>query len=74
MTRSLLVACLLVAIGCQGTMGPGDRLARPVRIDDPRLTISEQEQLGRERLALPQKSPDIAPRTGAEEPSYRRAL
>jgi hypothetical protein len=71
MTRSLLGACLLLAIGCQGIVGPCERLERPVRIDDPRLTIAEQEQKGREQLAVPLKSPAIAPRTYAEEPSYR---
>jgi len=72
MPRSLLVAGLLVVVGCQGTTGPVQRREQPpTRIDDPRLTIPEQEQRGRDQLALPERSPDIGPRTYADNPNRR---
>ena len=36
-----------------------------MRVDDPRLSISEQEMLGRDRYALPEESPRVAPPSGA---------
>lgn len=72
MRRVLLIGGLVLVAGCQGLVGPRQRSAQPVLIDDPRLSTAEQEKRGREFLALPEKSPDIAPRTGAEDPYYRR--
>ena len=70
--RRILLAGLLLATGCQGVVGPFQRWCNPPpRPDNPFLPISEQERLGRSDLALPQKSPEIAPRTYAEEPAYR---
>jgi hypothetical protein len=70
MSRILLALCLLGA-GCQGVVGPVQRLCDPRRPDNPCLPIPEQEERGRELLALPQKRPEVAPRTYAEEPAYR---
>jgi hypothetical protein len=75
MRRALVVGALLFVVGCQGVVGPFQRGAvPPSAVDCPCLTIPEQEARGREYLALPQKSADIGPRTGAEEPSYRRTI
>ena len=68
--RQILLAALVCGAGCRGVDGPVQRLCRPARIDDPCLSIPEQEERGRERLALPEKS-DVAPRTYGEEPAYR---
>jgi len=38
-------------------------------VDDPRLPISEQEMRARDRLALPEMSSTVAPRTYTELPS-----
>ena len=64
-----LLATVLLLTGCQNVVGPFERRSRPgVRVDDPRLTIDEQEKLGRERLPAPENSPAIGPRTYAEPP------
>ena len=72
MSRILLALCLLGA-GCQGVVGPFQRVCDPRRPDNVCLPIPEQEQRGRELLALPEKRPEVAPRTYAEEPAYRAA-
>jgi hypothetical protein len=64
----LLVCLGLLAVGCQGLQGPFARRCRPQRIDDPCLTIAEQEQRGRDRLAMPEMSPTVGPRTWMEPP------
>jgi hypothetical protein len=75
MRGAVVTAGLLFVVGCQGVEGPFARRERPpVFIDAPGLTIEEQEKRGRDRVGLPEKSPDIAPRTGAEEPYYRRMI
>jgi hypothetical protein len=67
--RRLIVGLLLVA-GCQGINGPLAHRANPEWINNPSLTIAEQEQRGRDRLALPEPSNNVAPRTYAEFPDY----
>jgi hypothetical protein len=37
-------------------------------VDDPRLSIAEQHQRGRDRLALPEDDVNIAPRTYTDRP------
>jgi hypothetical protein len=70
--QRILLAGLLFATGCAGFVGPFQRPCQPpVRVDNPCLSIDEQEQRKREALALPEKSPEVGPRTYAEEPSYR---
>jgi hypothetical protein len=61
--RSLIVTGLLVLAGCQGVVGPIQRSQAPClpRVDDPRLPIAEQERRGRDRYALPEDSPSVAP-------------
>ena len=56
----LMIVCLA---GCQNTIGPFSARA-PARVDDPRLPISEQEALGRDRYAIPQESRSVGPPSG----------
>lgn len=50
--RNLLLLGLLTVVGCQGTNGPF-RPRSAARVDDPRLSIQEQQRNARDRLALP---------------------
>jgi hypothetical protein len=68
----LLLAGLVFLAGCQGVVGPVRRTCITEPVDDPRLTIDEQQQRARDRLALPQESPAIGPRTYAENPALRQ--
>jgi hypothetical protein len=58
MRRFWILGILLLA-GCQNIVGPFQRT--PARVDDPSLTIAEQQQRARERLALPDDSGLTAP-------------
>jgi hypothetical protein len=62
MSRLCLLSILLLA-GCQSIIGPRERRDNPQQVDDPRLSIQEQERRGRDRLALPESSGDLVPRT-----------
>jgi hypothetical protein len=66
-----IVLVALLSVGCQGIEGPLAHRASPEWINNPCLTIAEQEKRGRDRLALPEPSNDIAPRTYAEFPDYK---
>jgi len=66
MSRWWLIGVLLLA-GCQNVVGPF-RARAPARVDDPVLTISEQERLGRDRLALPEEAFTVGPKSGAARP------
>ncbi len=66
MRRFWLVG-LLVLAGCQNIVGPFQPRA-PVRVDEPGVPIDKQEKRIRERLALPDDSSGIAPRSGAVRP------
>jgi hypothetical protein len=68
MHRTILGGLLLLLAGCQNLVGPRERRDNPVRVDDPRLSIPEQERLGRDRLALPEWSRTVVPRTYADLP------
>lgn len=59
--RYMLYVALVLLVGCQNTVGPRERRFDGTRIDDPRLTIDEQQQRGRQRLALGEQSPTIVP-------------
>ena len=63
--RWILFAGLIVLAGCQNTVGPARRACLTDRIDNPCLTIPEQEQRARDRLALPQASPLVGPGSNA---------
>lgn len=58
----LALGILLLVAGCQGINGPFAHKHDPVRVDNPYLTIPEQERLGRDRLAVPElTSKNVAP-------------
>ena len=65
MRRLYLVGFLFLA-GCQNVVGPFEH-RKPERVDDPLLSISEQQRRGRDRLALPDDT-GLAPRTGVISP------
>jgi hypothetical protein len=66
MRKIFCLSLLVLLAGCQNTYGPFAR--PPVRVDDPRYSIPEQESRGRDRLALPDDFSGMAPRSGATIP------
>jgi hypothetical protein len=70
MLRHCLLVGILLLSGCENIIGPFQPRG-PGRVDDPLLTINEQQKLGRERLALPDDSPSVGPNVGLEVPSSR---
>ncbi len=67
MRRLYLIATLFLC-GCANLVGPFQP-RQPVRVDDPRLTIGEQERNGRSYLPLPVESEAVAPTPqGLEHP------
>jgi hypothetical protein len=71
MRRIVLGGALLLA-GCQSVVGPRERYCRGVPpIDDPRLTIAEQEKRSRANVALPDDRWAAGPQTWTEGPAYR---
>jgi hypothetical protein len=65
----LMLGALLLLTGCQ-MVGPVERNRTPApRVDDPCLPIAEQQARARARLAYPDQSNNLAPRTGAEVPN-----
>lgn len=63
MRRLCLAGMMLLCCGCQNVSGPF-RPKPPIRVDDPSVTIDEQERRGRSRLALPVESSNVGPYTG----------
>jgi hypothetical protein len=66
MRRTILLLALLMA-GCHNVNGPFEHRT-PARVDDPSLSIGEQEREGRARLALPVESRAVGPNSGVEIP------
>lgn len=64
---------LLLLVGCRTFVGPFAH-RQPQRVDDPHLSIAEQEQRGRDRLALPEESATVAPPLFTENPSVRGGI
>jgi hypothetical protein len=62
--RCCLLLALIFLAGCQSVRGPFQGRP-PERVDDPNLSIPEQERLGRDRLALPDRSPVVPGEAGA---------
>jgi hypothetical protein len=62
--RHFILIIVLLAAGCENLRGP---LAprSPARVDDPNLSIPEQQVLGRDRIGLPDNSPVLPPEAGA---------
>lgn len=67
MCRIYLLGALLL-LGCQNTNGPFAP-RKPERVDDPLLSIPEQQRRGRDRLAIPEESPNVAPPTHIDLPT-----
>jgi hypothetical protein len=58
--RRIFVLGILLLAGCQNLIGPLQR--GPVgKVDDPRLTISEQEREARDRLGMPADNRGVGP-------------
>ncbi len=66
MRRLCLIFALAVS-GCHNVGGPFEH-RQPQRVDDPALTIGEQQREGRARLPLPVDSPSVGPPSGVEGP------
>jgi hypothetical protein len=64
----LLVLGILFVTGCANTVGPLEHFRDRTRVDDPYLSISEQQQRGRDRLARPDPDPNVAPPTNIDAP------
>lgn len=70
--RRMLAIGLLMLAGCQGVVGPFQRARMKDPVDDPSLTLSEQERKARDRLAYPDNPPSLeAPRTALDLPENR---
>jgi hypothetical protein len=69
--RRLILVSLLVLAGCQSLIGPRKRAMMPEKVDPPYLPIKEQEYRARDRLAYPDSTPDVGPRTGMELPAQQ---
>lgn len=68
MSRVLLLGALLLT-GCCNVVGPMEHFRTYPRPDNPCLPIYEQEKRGRDQLAMPEMSSQVAPRTYVEFPS-----
>ncbi|HEV3203689.1 MAG TPA: hypothetical protein VGY77_04870 [Gemmataceae bacterium] len=66
MYRIFLLGILLIS-GCQNVVGPFSRRDNQ-RVDDPLLTIGEQQKKDRSRLALQESSSNVAPPTNVDRP------
>src|SRR6516164_6117970 len=67
MRRLFLVVSMVLLSGCHNVSGPLQPKP-PERVDDPLLTIGEQERKGRANLPLPIESPRVAPPSAAAIP------
>jgi hypothetical protein len=70
MRRLLFIGTLIgtaMLAGCK-ISGPFEHNRNPQRVDDPRVSIPEQEARGRDRMPLPEFSPNIAPPLGIDFP------
>jgi len=59
MRRLFWTSAWLFAAGCGNVVAPFAH-REPERVDDPRLSIPEQERRGRDRLAFPDEDPHVA--------------
>jgi hypothetical protein len=60
MRRLFWTSALLFVAGCGNVIGPFAH-REPERVDDPRLSVPEQERRGRARLAFPDPAdPQVA--------------
>jgi hypothetical protein len=71
MMHRFWLAGLLLLAGCSSTNIRGPFARSPDRVDDPYYSIAEQERRGRERLSLPERSPEAGPPTLVNPPPGR---
>jgi hypothetical protein len=63
MKRTMFLLCgLLLLSGCESIKGPWAHRSEPYQPGSSNLSIPEQEQRGRDRLATPDQSPEVGPR------------
>ena len=62
--RHILFLLVLLAAGCENLHGPFSPKS-PTRVDDPSLSIREQQVLGRERIGLPDNSTVLPSEAGS---------
>jgi hypothetical protein len=59
----LLLGIMFCLVGCQNVNGPF--MPRPPgRVDDPRLSLTEQQSRARDRYAIPDNTPGVGPQSG----------
>lgn len=72
--RRLFLFGALLLMGCSGNLVGPFAPRPPQRVDDPLLSINEQEKRGRDRLAYPDESPvktqNMAPPTYLSPPGH----
>jgi hypothetical protein len=68
--RHILILGILCLAGCQSINGPFAPRS-PMRVDDPRFTIAEQESRARDRYAIPDESRAVGPPSGNTYPLGR---
>ena len=61
--RWTLYLTVLLMVGCEGTIGPRERRCDPRPVDNPCLPMDLQKRIVESRLALPETSPTVAPRS-----------
>ena len=66
MRKLFCVGCLVLLVGCQNVAGPFRR-GPAERVDQPWLSIEEQQVRGRDKLALPVENNGL-PSSGANIP------
>src|SRR4051794_2396243 len=59
--------CVVFLAGCQNLVGPF-QARPPQRVDDPLLSIGEQQRRGRNDLALPEDTSALAPKIYIDRP------
>lgn len=61
----IILLSVLFLAGCQNTIGPF-KSRTPERVDDPLVSIKEQQRRGRDRLALWDDATGLSPKTYAD--------
>ena len=64
--RLFVFIAIIVTTGCRNLEGPKYHKEHPEKIDSPVYNIDEQKRRGRELIALPDASQNVAPKTGID--------
>ena len=65
-TKIFVFIALITAFGCRNLEGTKYHKEHPEKIDSAVYNIDEQKRRGRELIALPDASQNVAPKTGIE--------